>query len=63
MIYIRGNRVDYDGWRDADGCTGRGYLDVLPYFLRAEDQQRGDSPYHGTRGAAAGGGPALRSTR
>jgi choline dehydrogenase len=50
MIYIRGNRVDYDGWRDADGCTGRGYLDVLPYFLRAEDQQRGGSPYHGTGG-------------
>jgi choline dehydrogenase len=50
MIYARGNRVDYDGWRDAYGCTGWGYLDVLPYFLRAEDQQRGGSPYHGTGG-------------
>jgi choline dehydrogenase len=51
MIYIRGNRVDYDTWRDAYGCTGWGYVDVLPYFLRAEDQQWGASPYHG------GGGP------
>jgi hypothetical protein len=50
MIYIRGNRVDYDSWRDAHGCTGWGYVDVLPYFLRAEDQQRGDSRYHSTGG-------------
>ena len=50
MIYIRGNRVDYDNWRDVYGCTGWGYVDLLPYFLRAEDQQRGSSPYHGTGG-------------
>jgi choline dehydrogenase len=50
MIYIRGNRVDYDTWRDGYGCTGWGYVDLLPYFLRAEDQQRGDSLYHGTGG-------------
>ena len=50
MIYIRGNPLDYDTWRDAHGCTGWGYSDVLPYFLRAEDQQRGASPYHGTGG-------------
>lgn len=50
MIYIRGNRLDYDNWRDTYGCTGWGYVDVLPYFLRAEDQQRGDSRYHSTGG-------------
>jgi choline dehydrogenase len=50
MIYIRGNRVDYDTWRDGYGCTGWGYVDLLPYFRRAEDQQRGDSRYHGTGG-------------
>ena len=50
MIYIRGNRLDYDTWRDAYGCTGWGYAEVLPYFLRAEDQQRGASPFHGTGG-------------
>jgi choline dehydrogenase len=40
MIYIRGNPLDYDGWRDAYGCTGWGHADLLPYFLRAEDQLR-----------------------
>lgn len=50
MIYVRGNRADYDAWRDAYGCPGWGYADVLPYFLRAEDQQRGASRYHGAGG-------------
>ena len=36
MIYIRGNRYDYDSWRDDYGCDGWGYTDLLPYFLRAE---------------------------
>jgi len=50
MIYIRGNRADYDAWRDEYGCAGWGYKDLLPYFLRAEDNARGASPYHGTGG-------------
>jgi choline dehydrogenase len=50
MVYIRGNRVDYDGWRDRYGCAGWGYADLLPYFRRAEDQQRGESPFHGVGG-------------
>ena len=50
MIYIRGSRVDYDAWRDDFGCTGWGFSDLLPYFLRAEDNSRGTSPYHGTGG-------------
>jgi choline dehydrogenase len=49
MIYIRGNRADYDGWRDA-GCAGWGYDDLLPYFLRAEDNERGASELHGAGG-------------
>jgi choline dehydrogenase len=53
MIYIRGNRMDYDAWRDEFGCTGWGYRELLPYFLRAEDNQRGASPYHGTGGPLA----------
>jgi choline dehydrogenase len=40
MIYIRGNPLDYDDWRDAYGCTGWGHADLLPYFLRAEDRLR-----------------------
>lgn len=50
MVYIRGNRADYDGWREEYGCDGWSYADLLPYFLRAEDQQRGRSPFHGTGG-------------
>jgi choline dehydrogenase len=50
MIYIRGHRHDYDTWRDVYGCTGWGYADLLPYFRRAEDQQRGESAYHGLGG-------------
>lgn len=34
MVYVRGNRLDYDTWRDAHGCTGWGYPDLLPYFRR-----------------------------
>src|ERR671923_134334 len=49
MIYIRGNRADYDEWA-ALGFDGWGYDDVLPYFKRAEDNERGASAYHGVGG-------------
>ncbi len=49
MIYIRGNRADYDEWA-ALGLAGWGYDDVLPYFRRAEDNERGESYYHGVGG-------------
>src|SRR6201996_3045989 len=39
MIYIRGNRADYDSWAAA-GAAGWGYNDVLPHFRRSEDNQR-----------------------
>ena len=50
MVYIRGNRADYDEWRDAYGATGWGYDDVLPYFKKAEGNTRLSDPYHGTDG-------------
>ena len=50
MIYIRGNRLDYDAWRDDYGCTGWGFGNLMPYFLRAEGNARGASPYHGADG-------------
>ncbi|MFB4313146.1 GMC family oxidoreductase [Actinomadura sp. 21ATH] len=50
MIYIRGNRHDYDTWRDSYGCAGWGFDDLRPYFLKAEDQQRGASEHHGAGG-------------
>ena len=49
MVYIRGARADYDGWRDA-GNAGWGYDDLLPYFKRSEDNERGESEYHGVGG-------------
>jgi choline dehydrogenase len=50
MIYIRGSRYDYDTWRDDYGCEGWGYTDLLPYFLRAENNSRGASAFHGAAG-------------
>ena len=49
MVYIRGNRADYDGWA-AMGLRGWGWDDVLPYFIRAEDNERGASEWHGAGG-------------
>jgi len=49
MIYIRGHRADFDGWRAA-GCAGWGYDDVLPYFTRSEDNSRGRDAFHGVQG-------------
>ncbi len=49
MCYIRGHAGDYDEWAEA-GNRGWGWAEVLPYFKRAEDQQRGASAYHGVGG-------------
>jgi len=49
LIYIRGQRQDFDLWRQL-GNTGWSYEDVLPYFRRAEHQERGADEHHGTGG-------------
>ncbi|OWV80745.1 choline dehydrogenase [Rhizobium sp. R634] len=49
MIYMRGQAADYDGWRQA-GNAGWGWDDVLPYFLKSEDNYRGKSAMHGAGG-------------
>ena len=50
MIYIRGSRHDYDEWATLTGDESWSYANVLPYFLRSEDNARGESSYHGTGG-------------
>jgi choline dehydrogenase-like flavoprotein len=49
QLYVRGRPFDYDLW-EAQGATGWGWRDVLPYFKRAEDNSRGASEYHGAGG-------------
>jgi choline dehydrogenase len=49
LLYVRGQHEDYDRWRQR-GNTGWGYDDVLPYFRKAENQQRGADKYHGAGG-------------
>jgi len=49
MIYMRGQASDYDHWRQF-GNTGWSWDDVLPYFLKSEDQARGASELHATGG-------------
>ena len=49
MIYMRGTPADYDDWRQR-GCEGWGWSDVLPYFKKAEDQERGADAFHGVGG-------------
>jgi choline dehydrogenase len=49
MIYIRGNRWDYDHWRER-GNPGWGYSDVLPWFKKSEHQERGEDAWHGVGG-------------
>jgi choline dehydrogenase len=49
LLYIRGQHADYDGWRQL-GCEGWGWDDVRPYFLKAENQERGAGQHHGVGG-------------
>jgi choline dehydrogenase len=49
LLYVRGQHEDYDRWRQR-GNAGWGYDDVLPYFRKAENQQRGADKYHGSGG-------------
>ena len=52
LLYVRGQHEDFDHWRQL-GNTGWGFADVLPYFRRAEDQQRGADAMHGVGGPLA----------
>ncbi|HNW00427.1 MAG TPA: choline dehydrogenase [Burkholderiaceae bacterium] len=47
LIYIRGQREDYDHWSNALGLKGWSYDECLPYFIKSERNQRGASKFHG----------------
>jgi choline dehydrogenase-like flavoprotein len=50
QLYTRGNRKDYDAWVTDAGCDGWSYRELLPYFIRSEDNQRLVDAYHGYGG-------------
>jgi choline dehydrogenase len=52
MCYVRGEPQDYEAWAAA-GNLGWSYVDVLPYFKKAEDQEHGASTWHGVGGPLA----------
>nr|WP_315980352.1 GMC family oxidoreductase N-terminal domain-containing protein [Aliamphritea spongicola] len=49
LLYVRGQKEDYDDWA-ALGNKGWSYKDILPYFKKSEDQERGANEYHGVGG-------------
>lgn len=49
MLYVRGNRADYDAW-PALGADGWSYDEVLPFFRRSEDNERGEDEFHAVGG-------------
>lgn len=50
MIHIRGNRKDFDDWRDICGAKGWGFEDVLPFFKKSESHFSNNSDFHGKNG-------------
>ena len=49
MLYVRGRPLDYDLW-EAQGAAGWGWRDVMPYFVKSEDNVQGASEFHGAGG-------------
>jgi choline dehydrogenase len=52
LLYVRGQPQDFDHWRQL-GNVGWSFEDVLPYFRRAENQERGADDFHGADGPLA----------
>ncbi|SPL72273.1 GMC family oxidoreductase [Acinetobacter stercoris] len=50
MIYIRGQKQDYDTWANEYGCVGWDYESLLPYFKKSENNESLSEPYHGSSG-------------
>ncbi len=50
LVYVRGNALDFERWKEDEGAAGWGYADVLPYFKRAEGRAEGGNEYRGGDG-------------
>lgn len=59
MVYVRGHRSDYDGWA-AMGCTGWGWAEVLPWFMRSERAEGPPMQGHGSGGPWINSDPGVR---
>ena len=59
MLYVRGNRNDFDNWAYNMGCPGWSFADIFPYFLKAEDNR---DPYYAYNGYHSTGGPLTVET-
>jgi len=59
MIYIRGDRTDYDDWAQDLGCEGWSWDEVLPWFLKSEGYSGPPSQTHGSNGPLGVGKPGL----
>lgn len=57
MVYVRGQREDFDHWRQL-GNIGWSYDDVLPYFKKSENNENGANDYHGVGGPLGVSNPA-----
>ncbi len=59
LLYVRGQAQDFDHWRQL-GNAGWSFEDVLPYFIKAEDQERGADEWHGADGPLGVGDMRVR---
>lgn len=50
LVFTRGNPQDYDRWEQEYGCSGWGFKEIQPYFLKSEDNNRLAAPWHGVDG-------------
>ena len=50
QVYTRGHPLDYDEWASEEGCEGWSFAEVLPYFVKAENNNRLCNRYHGVDG-------------
>jgi choline dehydrogenase len=62
MVYTRGHALDFDAWANEHRCPGWSYADVLPYFIREETSQWGNTAYRGGSGPLQVSTPNMESS-